>query len=507
MSRVAKNIFKNTAIGFILFLLNIVQNLLLIPLFLKYWGNTKYSFWLIVFSSFSLMQFFDIGHKTFLGYQINLEFKNSRERCKMVLDSGLFYSMLLAFLPILLMFILKFSGSIQLLLPISSAAIDSNNLFWALVVFQVVYMLFSVTSGIVVAILYPIDKLFASQVFELCTRLFTIAVLVLSLVLNFSVFTTVAMYSLVQIIFGGLIIFYIYRQAPFFFPLLNRVSLKLGFVNLVKSLSLTVNSVITQSINFGTNLLVSGSFGSASLPTFTTTKTIGNTGGFLSSIITRATILELLSFFHQKKLSQWYAVIKVNWFVTNVVYNGVILIFSPFLIDFYVLWTQKQVHVDRGLLYGFLIGNSMISIGFVLNQFIAANNILKPQNVINIVRFVSFFLFALICQPYLGLAAFGLAFVLAELLASIVLPVYFVNDLLRREGFEEIPVITIIKFAIPSFLLILYLSMDLFQGYSQLMYILFIVIFISNVVYLFFQLDEAVVGRFREMVKRKQHGA
>jgi hypothetical protein len=98
---------KSSFWGFILFFINFLQNIVIVPLFLKYWGTEKYGIWLAIIAIISIIKTIDLGHQNYVGNEFNKIFYTDKNLAKTILGSAFNICLLLGVFEFLI-FILFF---------------------------------------------------------------------------------------------------------------------------------------------------------------------------------------------------------------------------------------------------------------------------------------------------------------------------------------------------------------------------------------------------------------
>ena len=85
---IEKRTLESTISGGLLFFISFVQSIVLVPFFLKYWGNEKYSLWITLFAFVNLMRTLDTGHQNYIGNEFNKLFHINKIEAKKLLGSS-----------------------------------------------------------------------------------------------------------------------------------------------------------------------------------------------------------------------------------------------------------------------------------------------------------------------------------------------------------------------------------------------------------------------------------
>ena len=98
---VEKRTLESTIAGSILFILTFAQSIILVPVFLKYWGTEKYGVWITLYAFINLMRTLDLGHQNYVGNEFNKLFHTNIAESKKVIGSGVRVAYLLGLIELL----------------------------------------------------------------------------------------------------------------------------------------------------------------------------------------------------------------------------------------------------------------------------------------------------------------------------------------------------------------------------------------------------------------------
>lgn len=493
--------FYNTLLGSASFIFSIFNSILLVPLFLKYWGPDMYSFWIILFAAFSIFQIFDAGHRNYISNEINIVYHSDKLRAKEILGSGLVVSLILSFIPILFTIILDASNFSYVLFGVSKEVLVENKLVFCLIILQLGNLLGGSTFAIINSTLYPIDKLLQSQVIgllsEMCKFVFTILIILYMK----DIFLACVSYAILSFFIGLFSIVYIKNIAPFFFPWWRLYNLKTGIRNFKMSIWLTVNSLLQQFTNQGIILLISASLSSSKVLQYSSLRTISNSSNKIGSIISSSLILDLIKYYQSSKESIVIGIISLYWFITTFFFSFGLIVFSPFFEDFFRVWTQGKIVFQSDLFYLLMISAMLINFGYILYHLLLGLNDIKSQNIINLSKSSVLLLFIFTSLKYIGLVSLGWAFLISELIGSVIIPLIILNKYLsKKNSITRSP-----AFIFSTFIILIstiYIVLFFLKNFNIYIYISFIALHLYTYYNFWLSIDEKFKKSILELLNK-----
>ena len=105
-SSIQSRAIKNSAVGFLSFIVSIAQAFISVPILLTYWGNEIYAIWLALFAGAALFQSVDNGHINYVGNKINLLYHFDKDGLKKTLSSSIIVSATLGLFQLIVILVL-----------------------------------------------------------------------------------------------------------------------------------------------------------------------------------------------------------------------------------------------------------------------------------------------------------------------------------------------------------------------------------------------------------------
>jgi O-antigen/teichoic acid export membrane protein len=280
----------------------------------------------------------------------------------------------------------------------------------------------------------PAGMLYESQWIGIAVRLAQFFSIVIVAVGGGSILAACLWYAVIQSVMSLLVLRYVKLKLPQFYPWWHAAQWREGLRGLRKSLVLTFNSIGQQLSNNGLVILISALFTSAVIPSFTTLRTLTNTAGAVTTIFITALLPDMIRFHATRETEKLAGTFNANWFISGIFVNFGIILVLPMIEPIYRFWTKGYLAFNPTLFFMLAVAISLANFGAGLNLYLSGINELRSLTVITMTRASLLFLVGYSLSGYYGILSIGIGCVVAEALASVVLPVVFVKD--RLAGFS-----------------------------------------------------------------------
>jgi O-antigen/teichoic acid export membrane protein len=365
------SILKNiTANGFGLGI-QLLSQIILVPVYLVYWGVDKYGDWIILTAISGFFSMTDIGLNSVSANEFSIHYANGKkEYCKKLLTNNFMIILIIAGISILVSLLYVFFRNIITDFNLSvTDRFTASFVFVALVGFVFIGMM----GGIVNGIYRAFSKTHISTMLDNISRLFEILILLAGIILSMDIKLIVVFYLLPRIIFTFIKHIRIYKYFPYKiqFKAFDFLIIKKLFVPSISFMSFPIgNAIILQ----GFSIVVNKYLGSSSLVLFNTTRTMINFIKSNMGLINNSVWPEITNAFGRndfktiKKIHRYSVLINIL----------VALCIALFLIfggeSIYLYWTKGKVGYDAILMNLLLLSMVISSIWYTSSVVLAATN-------------------------------------------------------------------------------------------------------------------------------------
>lgn len=422
MSSIEHRTFRGAFLGMISFVLTIVQSILLVPLFLTYWGDLPYGQFIAVFAFIQLLRAVDTGHQIYVGNKFVLQYHQDKQEAYKVLSSSLLIAFLIGFLELLVFILIWNISDARSFLGIQFA--DSPGLLAGILSMLIMWWLVGSVGGVLVKAVLAKGLYAESIVVGLVMKVMEIIVITLAVVQDATIGYVFLWLAIANFVSSIGVLYWVRIKMPEFYPWWYKADMKEGLRNFAKSTIFTLNSFLEQFSSSGLIFIITKFVGGAMVPVFTTIRTLANSMVSITNLLVQPLVPELLKLHSEKRTSKVFMVIKINWICTGVLVNSFFLLLTPWVEPLYIIWTKNNLGFDRALY--FLLSGSvvMINYGKGIISYMFGINDLKAISVITYIRFILVFGISFSFMRALGLSAIGWGVLVSEVICSVLLPFF-----------------------------------------------------------------------------------
>ena len=499
---IQKRAFKNTAVGLFSFGINMALTFISVPILLHYWGKEVYGLWLSLFAGLSLLKTLDLGHQNYVGNKLNMLYHVNIAELKSVLGSSLLLAYLLGLIEMLAVVILIMTDSLHYVIGASSTTVHLGSGLLAMIG---TWFIFGSAGGIIVRLLIPVGRLFDAALLGILMMVTQSLLLMMVAIMRGDLLTACIFFALGQSVIALLNYWYVKIKIPELYPWWQNASWKTGFENFKKSLILTINGIAQQLSNQGLVLFIAVLFQASVIPIFTTIRTLTNTAGSITNIFMSSLLPDLIKFHAKQEQDKLLKTLKTNWFISGAFVNLGIVTVLPVIEILYNKWTNGQLIFNFSLFLILATSISKANFGSGLNVYLAGINNLTAQVVSTVTKAILIFTVTYAFVKSFGLISIGFGILSSEIVASIILPIYFVNAELRRfnSRLEAKPILlALIPPAVILFVaMIIIFNKELVLQASMVAFVFLLVIYYCN----WKILDEDIKNRFSYLLNPKKN--
>lgn len=431
MKSIERRSLDSSIANAILFIINIGNSILIVPILLKFWGSEKYGVWIATFAFYSLIKTLDTGHQNYVGNEFNKLFYVDKEKAKKYLSSGIKFCVVIGTLELVLLFGLIQSGLLNSLVGITSEQSNDLGVPLGLSALVVGWLLSGNIGGLLVRIILPLGVMAKTIYLSILNKGMLLGVLIIAGYYQLDILKTGILYALSGIGYTFILFFYVKRLMPSFYPWWIGGDLKTGLRNFKRSIILTINNVLDQVSQNGLIIMISSLISVALVPLFTTIRTLCNTALQISSMILEPLYPDLIRFDSKSEAKKLIQVFETNWIFSGFIVQAGFISSIAFVIPFYHWWTQGELVFDKLLYILFVISILILNFskGFIL--YLSSVNEIKPLFKISITRFFVVIIVSLIGIQIWGLKALATSLVLAELFSSGVMGFHYTSKRIK----------------------------------------------------------------------------
>jgi O-antigen/teichoic acid export membrane protein len=499
LNSIEQRSLRGTILGLLSFGLNIIYSLLLVPFFLKYWGDIKYGYFLMAYAFIQLLRTLDNGHQLYVGNEFNKYYHTDTGKAYKILSSSVIIALCLGFFELLLFLGLWQFNFIEYVL--GPSLLENENIFWGLFSMILMWWIVGSVGGILAKIILAKGLYAESVLFAMLIKGIEIGILITAILLSFSISTTFTLIAIATLLYSIIVFYWTFKRMPEYFPWWRGWDIRIGFKNFKRSIVITLNGFFDQLSNNGLLFIITRYLGIAAIPVFTTLRTLSNTITMLTNLIVQPLVPEMIRYDSQGQLNKVSRVLEMNWFFGGLFINVSFLLFIPFAENLFFIWTNHQIEFNKQLFYTLMLSVIAINFGKGIQSYLAGVNNLVAISVISFLRMFVIFIVSILFIRSIGIISIGLGILLSEIVCSIVLPVYIVKKVLHSESF---PPLKIWSAVLPLFIISCCILLNQFELGFEILISLFGLFLLLLIYYLqWMKMDADLKNRFKNLFLKK----
>lgn len=417
-SPIRKNILANFyGIG-----VNLLNQIVLVPLYIVFWGNDLYSDWIVISALTVIFSMSDIGLNNVIQNRFSMKFaERDIKECKSLLANNLLIVTSIFALAILItLCCLTIFDIVDLMGLHSLKRLEASAIFLLLVCRVFLGMYSGIENAIYRANHQASRAVYMDQTCTLCTVLITIACLYLQV--NIAYMCICFCIPYIMLIFIKRFDAKKYFSYGISVSDINFKSLKSLFIPSVSFMSFPLGYAIIMQ---GFTLIVNKFFGADNVVLYNTTRTVCNFLKVVPNAIKNATWPEFTIAYAKKNIERMKNLYRKTIFLSLafVLFAAIILLVGGDSI--YQIWTQKAVGFSFSLMFVYMTSIFFNSIWETSGMALMATNKHTKLGILFVCLSALSFLLAMSIAPYINNL---IPIVLCILLVDISLSIYAIQN-------------------------------------------------------------------------------
>ena len=500
---IERRTFNSIIVGTISFSIIFVQNILIIPIFLTYWGKERYGLWLSMMALYSLMQAIDTGHQTYVGNEICKLYHTNIYKLREVVASSIKIAILIGIVEVVITFCLVTSSLLRQIIDFPKLFSDQQDVEIGLIILVVSWIFYGSVGGVLVRLYLPSGLYSKSLWLGIGLRFSQTLSVIAVIVAGGGILAACVVSSLVQIFLSILIIKDLCETFNWVYPFWVGGNWKTGWGNLRNSLIITIAGILLQLQSNGITLIVSSLLGTATAPVFTTMRTLSNTFVQGTTIVTQPLTPEIVRYHAQGEYQKLIGVIEASWWFSGILINFSIIGTLPFVEQIYIHWTRGKIGFDWMLYLLLAWSISLKNFGNPLNTYLAGINHLQAQSIMTVTQTTTVLGGTFLFLSQGGIVAAGWAVVAGEIFGSVFLPIKFTIKEIDKLG-GKLP-ISQLTLALTSVLGVGIVFIGLALGYltpilaAIIGFVILLIVYIIQWINLPYEVQKRLVGLYKSL--------
>ncbi|MDQ3776857.1 MAG: hypothetical protein M3461_22150 [Pseudomonadota bacterium] len=443
-------------------LLSVASQLISVPICLKYWGRETYGSWVALYAAFMLVRSLDTGFVSYVGNKLNYLYHQDQNALREHLASSITGIAVIGALQLSLGVAAIFFDGVELLLGVPSDRAAAYQSSLGLLVLIGTWALSGSYLGIVHRLLIPTGFMYQAAWWSMGFQVSQFIGIILAAMLHFDMLQTSVLLAFVQCFIYWASAIYIRFKLPAYYPWWRGGRRRTAIKDLGGSMLLTASNLIQQGSTNGTVMLVSALSSPAVVPVFSTVRTLANLWTNVTNVLTTPLLPDVVRYSATGEGRKLVTISEAYAVVVGSTVNLGVLITYPLMEPIYSYWTAHVVALDKSLFCVLLASVVLANVGGLITLYLNGINSLGVVLAASVIRgtlslVVGGFLFF-----HFGLAGFGMAILVGELLALLVLGHYFLRRELPRQG-VGLPFLSLAPIVISSASVLIFLISEGFD--------------------------------------------
>lgn len=428
---VAVRIISGSAAAWSRIAVTMLSQIALVPLFLHYWSPEIYGVWLAIQALIVIMTMLDLGHQTYIGYELlRYARKDMLTFCK-YLWSAVMMGVCIALFQILLIVVFIYAGLIPRLVGEASTAIghvlDQNIIDAAGVVLLLqglTWMITTTVSGFFVRALEPFGYYARLAWWGVFHLIITNTAPAIAVVLGADLQGAGIVMAITAIlcyipIYVDMFSLMRKEKIPFLKP-----SWKVGIRNVLLGTGVTGKLLLENARQQGVRLLLALVSNAVALAAFSTMRTGANVALQGLNTITNPLMPDLMRFLHSRDQMRSEAAFGTVWVVVVALIAPAVIFLQGIVEPLFYLWTNNRITFDPALFALLSLSVLIYAVSQPALAVVIGNNLMKAQLILSASSAILVVGGIFVLVPIMGITGAGVALVIAEIAASVGYIVY-----------------------------------------------------------------------------------
>ncbi len=400
---------------------NLVAQIVLVPIYLNYWSVNTYGVWLAIQGIMSALSMLDMGHQNYMGYEfLRIGRQNIPALCKH-LCSAVIIAVGIGIVLVLLTVVFFFTGILDFLLgasgPEEVALVNAAGI--ALILQATLWLALTSVPGLVVRVLFVFGYYPRMSWWAVLYVIVTAVAPLLAVVSGADLLmaaVVMAVGSLTVSAFSFVDLYRLLKKERIKFV---KPSFALGYSNFRKSLPLLGKSLFENVRQQGVRLVLAPVAGPAALAAFSTMRTGANVALQGLNTIVNPILPDLMRFLHDRDQPRSEAAFSTIWIVVVALMAPGAVILQLVMEPFFVFWTQGKITFDPFLFATLSVGVLVYAVIQPAMAVVIGNNLTKLQLWLTGIAAMVVFVVLILSVPIIGNLGAAIALLLAEIVAAV----------------------------------------------------------------------------------------
>jgi O-antigen/teichoic acid export membrane protein len=409
-----------SAAGWVKIFLTAFSQLLLVPIFLKYWTVEEYGCWLVIQTVIALSAIVSAGHQNYVGFEFLKVGDKRLEEFRVLFYSAVPWVLAIASLELGVLAILIATGWMRPTFD-PHHSLDAGLLhqaFWSVILYSLLALITSV-SGLAGRAVAPYGYFPRMNWWQTWLAVISSLTSGMAVALGADLLGAALSSVLANLLFNIFIHIDLWKMFSRHQIRPIRPDLGVGLRNFSHSLAIALTTVLDIFRQQGVRVLLSSTIGVAGMTAFATTRTMSNLSLQGIGTITAPVMPEIMRFLRERDADRTNAIIGFVWALAVVGLAPVLTVFQWLMPYIFHFWTRGKIGFNPALFGLFSVSLLIFALARPLIAILQGNNLLKVQLFISIGNSLIAVVGILLLSNAFGVSGAATALLVAELVATL----------------------------------------------------------------------------------------
>jgi len=409
-----------SAAGWVRIFLTAFGQILLVPIFLKFWSVEEYGCWLVIQTVVALSAIVSAGHQNYVGFEFLKVGDRRPEEFRVLFYSAVPWVLTIAALELLVLATLVATGWLRPTFDPHRTldAVLLHQAFWSVILYSTLALITSV-GGLAGRAVAPYGYFPRMNWWQTWLAVVSSLTSGIAVALGADLVWASVASVLANLLFNIPIHLDLWRMFSRHHIRPVRPNWQVGFGNFWHSLAIALTTVLDIFRQQGVRVLLSSTIGVAGMTAFATTRTMSNLSLQGIGTITAPVMPEIMRFLRERDADRTNAIIGFVWALAVVALAPVLTIFQWLMPTIFHFWTRGKIGFNPSLFGLFSISLLIFALARPLIAILQGNNLLKVQLFISIGNSLIAVVGILLLSNAFGVSGAATALLVAELVATL----------------------------------------------------------------------------------------
>lgn len=405
--------------GLLVILVNLINQILIVPFFLTYFDKEVYSLWLVIVAFILLIRTINLGQLNYSSNLINIEYFKG-EKVDDFINSAFGANIILMSLQFVVGFIIAIPLVFSTLSGFEIDFLVDNNFTQIFILLLISRLLNQIFSLFYLRLLEPLNLISERIKYDGIRELLEVCLIIIAIVLFqdlLPIAIAILCYNLIFTIFTYLKVNKIIKRISSDI----KIEFKQSLAIIKNSTTLFLSFCSDKLYENGLNIFITALYNPILLPLFSSTRTMTNLSLKFATVISEPLMPDLQKNFSQNDDANLINGLKYYYKLTFLPIYILLLVLLPIIEYLFNLWTKNKLDFSLDLFIWMYISVYFLNYSSVLIQFFRRTNFAKQLIVYSLTKTSAVIAFLYLLAHLDNIAMAGLAMFVGEFVSCLVL--------------------------------------------------------------------------------------